>query len=355
MKDFAKIGAVAAAGLTMGAGAASAQDTLNVLIANERSTTFYGMFVANELGYWEDEGIEVNWLASATTIPYAAFLSNGQADLVMFDSAQTLQAVDSELPFSIIYEDMQFAPEAIFVAADSDITEISQLEGTTIGLVSDRDRITARIALESAGLTLDDVTTAVVGEGGPTLANAFRRGTVSAVAGGGTEMGTIQAAGVMVRSITPPEVAENPANSFAIWNDRKEELRDPVERFLRAWSKGMEAGRLDLQMSAAIMIDSVPEQWTDLSVGWQVLEFTANTLHEPMSERRGDLHPFMWERIQPVYVDVGEISQTYDPATFLDDSFIEAANQYTIEELQADVDAWVEANPERYEAAAKPE
>lgn len=342
---------VAAAGL--GASEAMAQDTLNVLIANERSNTFYGMFVAEELGYWEDVGIEVNWLASATTIPYVAFLSNEQADLVMFDSAQTLQAVDADQDFKIIYEDMQFAPEAMYVAADSDITGIEQLKGETIGLVSDRDRIIAQVALESAGLKLEDVSTVVLGEGGPTLANAFIRGTVAAVAGGATELATIQGAGVEIRNITPPEVAENPANSFAIRTDRIEELRDPVERFFLAWSKGMEAGRMDLQMTAAIMSEAVPEQWITREAGEQHLELAAMKLHEPLSERRGDLHPDMWARVQPVLVDVGEISQTHDPATFLDDTFIEAANQFDVEEIRADVDEWIANNQERYNAMAK--
>ena len=64
-----RLGAVLVAGLGLGTGSATAQDTLNVLIANERSNTFYGMFIAEELGYWDDVGIEVNWLSSATTIP----------------------------------------------------------------------------------------------------------------------------------------------------------------------------------------------------------------------------------------------------------------------------------------------
>ncbi|MBM3614721.1 MAG: ABC transporter substrate-binding protein [Alphaproteobacteria bacterium] len=348
-----RVGAVLLAGLGLGASSAMAQDTLNVLIANERSNTFYGMFLAEELGYWEDVGIKVNWLSSATTIPYVAFLSNGQADLVMFDAAQTLQAVDAGQDFKIIYEDMQFAPEAMYVAADSDITEIAQLKGQTIGLVSDRDRIIAQVALESAGLTIDDVDTVVLGEGGPTLANAFIRGTVAAVAGGATELATIQGAGVAIRNITPPEVAENPANSFAIRTDRIDELRNPVERFLLAWSKGMEAGRLDLQMSGAIMSEAVPEQWVTLEAGRQHLELAAMKLHEPLSDQRGALHPDMWARVQPVLVSVGEISKTHDPATFTDSSFIEAANQYNMDEIKADVAEWIANNQDRYNAMAQ--
>jgi len=350
-----RVGAAAIASATISLGSVSAQemDTLNILVANERSTTFYGMHVALELGYFADENLDINWLSSSTTIPYVAFLSNGQADLVMFDSAQTMQAVDAKQPFSIIYEDMQFAPEAIYVAEESDIQSVADLAGKTIGLVSDRDRIIAQVALESAGLTLDDVSTAVVGEAGPTLANAFRRNTVDAVAGSATDLNGIQSAGVLTRDITPPDVAENPANSFAIWNDRKDELRDPVERFLRAWSKGMEAGRLDLQMTAAIMTDAVPEQWQIPEVGYILLELTANKLHEPRSGVRGAIHPELWEAVQPVLVKVGEISQLYDPATFTDDSFIAASNEYTIEALQADVEAWIASNGDRYEALAR--
>jgi NitT/TauT family transport system substrate-binding protein len=106
-------------------------------------------------------------------------------------------------------------------------------------------------------------------------------------------------------------------------------------------------------MTAAIMVDAVPEQWQDLDVGYQLAELSAYTLHEPMSERRGDLHPALWERVQPTFVSVGEISQTHDVSTFLDDSFIAAANEYTMEELEADVAAWIEANGDRYAAVAR--
>jgi hypothetical protein len=61
----------------------------------------------------------------------------------------------------------------------------------------------------------------------------------------------------------------------------------------------------------------------------------------------------MWARVQPVLVSVGEISKTHDPATFTDGSFIEAANQYNVEELQADVAEWIANNKDRYDAMAK--
>lgn len=61
----------------------------------------------------------------------------------------------------------------------------------------------------------------------------------------------------------------------------------------------------------------------------------------------------MWERVQPVLVSVGEIKQTHDVSTFLNDSFVEGANQYTTEELEADIAEWIAANPDRYAALAR--
>jgi hypothetical protein len=115
----------------------------------------------------------------------------------------------------------------------------------------------------------------------------------------------------------------------------------------------MEAGRMDLQFSGAIMSEAVPEQWVTLDAGRQHLELAAMKLHEPLSDQRGALHPDMWARVQPVLVQVGEIGQTHDPMAFLDDSFIEAANQYNIDEIRADVDEWIANNQDRYNAMAQ--
>jgi hypothetical protein len=38
---------------------------------------------------------------------------------------------------------------------------------------------------------------------------------------------------------------------------------------------------------------------------------------------------------------------------FLDDSFIEAENQYNIDEIRADVDEWIANNQDRYNAMAQ--
>lgn len=328
-------------------GSAQELQEINVLLPNERTTVFYPAFVGQQLGYFEDEGIKVNLLSSATTVPYVAFLANGSADIAMLDAPQVYQAVDSAQDIAVIYEDMQYAPEALFVSGDSPIKEISELKGQTIGLASDRDRITVEVALNSVGIDISEVETVVVGDAGATLANAFRKNTVAAVAGGTSDMAAVEANGIAIRNITPPAVSENPANSFVVWRPRMEELRPLVTKFLRAWAKAAAAAPLDMDVAAAMLKQDIPEQWEDRAVGMKLLDRTANLLHKPLTEKRGDLQPAVWTRVQAPYIKLKEISKELDPATFLDNSFIAEINTFDEEAIKADLAEWKAANADK--------
>ena len=225
---------------------------INVLLPNENTTTLFPSTVARELGFFEDEGLDVTLLASDTTIPYVAFLMNNQADLVMLDAPQTFQAVNAQQPVAVVFEGMQYAPEVMIVREDSPIQSVADLRGKTIGLASDRDQITAQVALDTAGITIDEVQTVVVGDFGPVLARAVRDNTVDVVAAAANDLTVLEANDIPSRDITPPEVSENPANSFVIDKARIEELRPVVTAFLRAWAKGAEAAKIDRDAVAAM-------------------------------------------------------------------------------------------------------
>ena len=103
----------------------------------------------------------------------------------MLDAPQTFQAVNAQQPVDVVFEGMQYAPEVLIVREDSPIQSVADLVGKTIGLASDRDQITAQVALDTAGITIDEVTTVVVGDSGPVLARAVRDNDVDVVAGRG--------------------------------------------------------------------------------------------------------------------------------------------------------------------------
>jgi NitT/TauT family transport system substrate-binding protein len=332
-------------------GIAQAQDmqTVRVLLPNENTTNLYPVIVARELGFCADEGLNVEYLSSNTTVPYVAFLANGQADLTMLDAPQTFQAVNTGQPISVIYKGMQYAPEAIGVGEDSPIQSVGELEGKTIGLASDRDRTTTAIFLDTAGVSIDDVQTVVVGATGPVLANALKNQTVDAVAAAVNDFAAVQGAGVTVRNITPEEVQQNPANSFVVWNDRKEELRPILEKYLRCWTKGNEAAEMDRDVVAALSRASVPEEWENEEAGQTLLDASIKT-NVSITEKTGDLQPDVWNSIQAPYVKFGMIDQEIDATQFLDNSFVDAANDFDRAEVKAALDEWRAANPDALQA-----
>jgi NitT/TauT family transport system substrate-binding protein len=261
----------------------------------------------------------------------------------MLDSAEVLQAAAAGVELSVVYEVMQTAPDGIAVSAESEFTDVAQLAGETVGLVSDRDRVTMQIALDARGLTEDDVTTVVVGEAGPTLAAAFRDQTVAAIAGSGPDWLAIRASGVEINLITPSEVSAKPGNNFVVLQDVASEKAALIEGYLRAWSKGMYVATFAPDVVAEIARTSVPEEWEDPTFGQQYLD-NAIRLNVSVTEQAGDLQTETWSSIQPGMVKFGMIEEEVDPSEFLDPRFIAPANEWSREEVEAEVEAWRAAN-----------
>ena len=322
-------------------GAALAQDVqeLNVIMPLPRSANFYPLIAGEALGYFEEEGVSVNLLPSSTNIPFVAFIQNGQADIAMLDAPQTFQAVQSGADIKVVYEVMQNAPEGIAVSAESPYQDVASLVDTTVGLVADRDRTTLAIALDAEGASIDDVTTVVVGEAGPTLAAAIRDQTVSAISGAVPDWLSMQAAGLEIRLITPESVKLQPANNYAVSTSTIEEKREALTGFFRAWSKGMLAADFDPEAVAAMTKAAVPQEWENEEFGQEFFDASV-PMNRSVTEQLGDLQDDLWRSVQGPMLKVGAIEAEVDPSTFLDDSFIEPANDFDTAEVEADVAAW---------------
>ena len=135
---FNKFLLTTAMALAMVPAASFANETVMVIKLTPRSAVFFPLVVDEALGYSEEDGVTVNLLPSDTSIPYVAFVQNGQADLAMLDPNETIKAVLAGANINTVYEVMQNAPERIAVLAGDEYTSITDIVGTTVGLVSDR-------------------------------------------------------------------------------------------------------------------------------------------------------------------------------------------------------------------------
>ena len=338
-------GLVMVLGTTALAGAQELK-TVNFLSVNEASCAAFPQFAGDEFGFFAEEGLKINFLSSATTIPYVAFLANGDADITLLDSGQVFQAANAGQPIKVVYEAYQFAPEGIVVPAASAIQGLADLKGKTVGLASDRDLTTTIIALESVGVDISEVKTVVVGDAGPTLVTSLQNGTIDAFAGSVGDRAAIEAGGVPIRNITPTAVSQTPGNSFAVWGPTLEEKRPLIQGFLRAWAKAQHAGTLDTKAVMSVCRKRVPEQWEDADRGAYIVSYAAYNTQLRRTVKFGELQPDVWTRTQSPYIKLGEISGPLDPATFLDGSFIDGVNTFTTDDVKRGINGWKEANPD---------
>jgi NitT/TauT family transport system substrate-binding protein len=339
-------GALSAA-LTLGTAQAQELKEIKFLSSNDGSCSVYPQFAMQAFGFLEKEGYKLTLLSSDTSVPYVAFLGNGDADVTMLDASETLTARAQGQDIKVVYETHQFAPEGIVVLADSPVQTLADLKGKTIGLAEQPDEITTQIALDTVGLTLADVTTFVVGNKGPVMAAALRDKTIDAFAGGSSDRAAIEAQGVVFRNITPDAISRNPGNSLVVWGPTLEEKRPMIQAFVRAWAAAQAAGPLDTKAVVAACREFIPEQFENLEMGSKMINYSAYTTQLRRTFFAGDLQPDVWASIQPAYIKAGVIAQEVDPATFLDTSFQAGIRELSTEYIKEGIAKWKEENPDK--------
>jgi NitT/TauT family transport system substrate-binding protein len=333
--------------LSLGVAEAQELKNINFMSANDGSCSVFPQFMMQAFGFLEKEGYKVTLLDSDTNVPYVAFLANGDADFAMLDASETLTARGAGQDIKIVYEAYQFAPEGIVVKADSPIQSLADLKGKKIGLAEQPDEVTTQIALDSVGLTLDDVTTFVVGNQGPVMAAALRDDTIDAFAGGSSDRAAIEAQGVQFRNITPDAISKNPGNSIAVWGPTLEEKRPLITAFLRAWAQSQHAGIIDTKAVVAACSTYIPEQFEDMNLGSKMINYGVYTLQLRRTVNYGELQPDIWKSIQPAFIKAGVIEKEVDPADFLDTSFQDSLKDLSTADILAGIAKWKEANPDK--------
>ena len=116
------------------------------------------LFVAYELGYFRDRGLEVEFIAPSNPNDPPKLVAAGKADLAVSYQHQHQMQVDQGLPLVRVATLVATPLNSLVVLADGDIRDIGDLKGKTIGYsVGGFETVLLKVMLEKASLTLDDV------------------------------------------------------------------------------------------------------------------------------------------------------------------------------------------------------
>jgi NitT/TauT family transport system substrate-binding protein len=96
-------------------------------------------------------------------------------------------------------------------------------------------------------------------------------------------------------------------------------------------------------MVAQALRKGVPAEWENEAAGQLFLDMSVG-MNLSVTERLGDLQSSVWTAIQPRFVSSGAVAQEVDVTTFLNDTYIAAANDFDRAAVEADAAAWLAAN-----------
>ena len=322
-------------------GAAAADcGTIDFLQPIPESIIFWPLLVGNELGYFAEEGIDVNLLPGGE-LPETAFVENGEADIASAGGPEVLQAVDAGADLVVVYDYWNVAAEGI-VTLSSGPSSVDEIADGTFGLVTDSDLATISVVFEELGLDPSTADTVVLGESPAILAEALENGEVDAIAGAIIDFIGMQASGVDIVDITPAGFKASPSASFIVTPDTMENNSACIEGFLRAWAKGTYAGLHNAANTQAIGRAAVPEEWEDEAVGVASYDQSVPP-HEAVGSdgQFGVVQTEIWQSVATQLIETGDLDTAdIDVNDFVDQSLVEGANDWDRGEVEGEIDDW---------------
>jgi NitT/TauT family transport system substrate-binding protein len=233
---------------------------------------YFQWAIAQENGYWEDEGLDVELIGvgsgSASAIQQ---LVAGKGEVsaesphVVFDAAEEGFADDIKIIGSWLYAQ----PFELRTYSDSPVQEIEDLAGEKIGI---SEAAGGEVSLLKAALTAHGVTDyelVPIGDGSPQTIRALQKQEVAAYSTAAKDFLNIDSAGVKLRKIVIPEWEDLTANVFTARSEFLESNRDAVVGYMRGLAKATVFAHANVDAAIAItksvQEEGIPE---DLVEGW---------------------------------------------------------------------------------------
>jgi NitT/TauT family transport system substrate-binding protein len=341
-------GALIGASLAALTGFAAAQDRVKfhgVTAQGGPTAQMFPVFMAQEKGFYVEEGLDVVLNYSKGSSDAARQLAAGNVDWGIFSSAATMQTVQRGFALKAIMQIYYPDTFDIVVPADSPVMTMADMKGKTIGLsdLAGGEVPMTRASIVETGLKEgSEVKLVVAGEGDPTTIRSFTEDRIQAYSGAKRDLLLIPAQGIATRSITPAAIAKFPGDALSVRIETYEKDPELLAKFVRATIKGWAWGMANSDAAFELL----KTKYAAASLGdnpvapefWQLVK-TYYTAPESVTQH-GTFLPEAWAFYME-YLQLGEGEQQalagpVDLATVLtDDIVIKAWDGLDIEAAKA--------------------
>lgn len=301
---------------------AAAQEKLTYLFpAPDFLPAFAPFQLAQGLGYFADEGLEVTFQVGKGGADVARQVAVGNADLGggIGDTPIIVRANGLEVRGVALLGGRGLTQLAW--RADSGITGPADLKGKRIGVLSFQDTTYYNLlgVLASAGMTKGDADIQAVGPGG--IIQLSISGDLDAFVGVPEWIGAVRGAGVEMESMPVDSVFPAMAQAILASDKIIAERPEAIAGFVRAITKAIKLIEADQKAAAAEYVKILPRHAEIEGAIVGVMGAYTNLIYATGDgQKLGEFDPARLEATQQFYLDAGIIQQ----ATPVDDLYTNA-------------------------------
>ena len=244
-------------------------------LTNLRGVQYHPYYIADYVGYFEDEGLDVEIVIVDGSSSAVQQLIAGNVQIANPSAPATAQAAAQGNCVQQFYTGSYGNVFDFATPESSGITELADLEGETVGISAPGGGEIPMVRAILAGAGLDetaDYEMLPVGEGGPVTYQALEGGDVAAYSSSVFDVASVSAAGLPMRTLMPEEFAYFPTVSLVTTCDYFEANQDVLVGFARATSKAKVWAAANEQGAKDIARNYDPELFEDEALAeefWQ--------------------------------------------------------------------------------------
>lgn len=354
--QFAAIAAVGALALSAcsapaDSGDGDAEERYSITMAMGSGDTYtaewWGWLAAQELGYYDELGLDVDFVAAGGSGSAMEQVIAGNADAGNPSAPAFGEAALVGLPVVNIFTYSNGAIFGIFVPEDGPFQSIADMRGANIGISEPGGGEVAFLeaALRAEGIDpITDVQLIPIGDGGPETLAALDNGSVDVYSTAYNDIFAIQTAGVNLVDLTPAIYNTFPARGIITTQDTLASKGEALERFARGTAMGIYFCYENLEACRDLMKGAIPQAFEQNADGISQgdLRFElATTQVRPVDFDRIGQHDV--DGTQEFLDLIQSTSDSYiavNAPDVLFDGFIESANDFDRERVAADAAAY---------------
>lgn len=297
--------------------------------------------LAKELGYFKDEGLDVDIVPGQSSAATAQLLLTGRADVgVAQPDPVMIQRANANVPLVSIYAVSRRGTNVFIVKPDSPVQSLKDMKGKKVGVgdLGSGSVNYLRYRLAKEGMSMNDIQLIATGYGTPGF-EALKNGVVDMSISFSGGVARMKVAGYDVRILPQPE-SEREQYSYNMFaqEDYVKNNPDIIKGLGRATAKA--SIYLKNNPEAAVRSfwryspDRAPKDLNDKAamerdlaiLSAQIRDMAADT--NPDDFAWGSQDAAIYGKIQDYLLEVGLIKEKKDPSIFFDNSFAEAYTDF---------------------------